>query len=436
LINGEKIMIAKTRLGLLCAAAVFMAGAPAPASAASVADFYKNKKIRLVLSTGPGGGYATYARVLMKHMGKYIPGNPGFIKQHRQGAGGLVAANWLYNKAPKDGSVFAMIHRGAISTLPIYGAKNILYKPTKFAWIGSMNASTSTCVSWKGQKVTTFAQALKEPLIVGGIAVGSDTDIFPRVFNNIFGTKFQLITGYSSGSSLNLAMERGEIQGRCGWSWSSIKATAGQWLKDGKLNILAQVSLAKHPELGDAPLVTSFAKTKEQRAVMELVLSPQAMGRPFLAPPGVPADRLAALQSAFDAAIKDKALLADAKKRKLEINPMSGKEVTALVKKIYAIPKDVVAMAKEAIKRTDKIKTKVIKIPVATVKTTLTKIKRGGRRLSFKVKGKTEKVKVSGRRTKVFVGGKKAKRKNLKVGMKCAIAYQGTGSTAKSIKCN
>ncbi len=413
-----------------------MAATTAPASAASVAEFYKGKKIKLILSTGPGGGYDTYARVLMKHMGKFIPGNPGFIKQHRQGAGGLVAGNWLYNKAPKDGSVFAMIHRGAISTLPIFGAKNILYKPDKFTWIGSMNASTSTCVSWHTQKVKTFSQMFDEPLIVGGIAVGSDTDMYPRVFNNIFGTKFKLITGYASGSALNLAIERGEIQGRCGWSWSSIKATGGQWLRDKKLNILAQVSLKKHPELGNVPLVTKFATTKSQRAILELVLSPQAMGRPFLAPPGVPADRIKALRAAFDAAMKDKDLLADAKKRRLDINPMSGKDVALLIKKIYAIPKDVVAAAKEAIKRTDRIETKVIKVPVVTVKITLTKIKRGGRRLYFKVKGKTHKVKVSGSRTKVFIGGKKTKRKNLKVGMKCAVSYKGNGSEAKSVKCS
>ena len=429
-------MTAGSRLGLLCAAAALMAGVAAPVSAESVAEFYQNKKIRLILSTGPGGGYATYARVLMKHMGRFIPGNPGFIKQHRQGAGGLVAANWLYNKAPKDGSVFAMIHRGAISTLPIFGAKNILYKPTEFNWIGSMNASTSTCVSWHTQKVKTFSQLFTEPLIVGGIAVGSDTDMFPRVFNNIFGTKLKLITGYASGSSLNLAIERGEIQGRCGWSWSSIKATGGQWLRDKKLNILVQISLLRHPELPNVPLVTKFATTKAQRDILELVLSPQAMGRPFLAPPRVPADRLKALRSAFDAAMLDKKLLADAKKRRLDINPMSGKDVAALINKIYTIPKDVVAAAKEAIKRTDKIETKVIVIPVVTVNTVLTKIKRKGRRLSFKVKGKTHKVKVSGRRTKIFIGGKKSKRKNLKVGMKCAVRYQGDGSTAKSVKCS
>jgi tripartite-type tricarboxylate transporter receptor subunit TctC len=402
----------------------------------AVADFYKTKKIKVVLSTGPGGGYATYARLLMKHMGRYIPGNPGFIKQHRQGAGGLVAANWLYNKAPKDGSVIALIHRGAISTLPIYGSKNILYKPTEFNWIGSMNASISTCISWHTQKVKTFSQLLTEPLIVGGVAVGSDTDIYPRIFNNIFGTKFKLITGYASGSAINLAVERGEVQGRCGWSWSSIKATRGQWLKDKKINVLAQVSLAKHPDLPNVPLVTEFATKKSQRDILELVLSPQAMGRPFLAPPRVPTDRIAALQAAFDAAMKDKQLLADAKKRKVEINPMNGKGIEKLIKKIYAIPKDVVAAAQDALKRTDKIETKVIKVPVVTVKTVLTGIKRGGRQLSFKVKGKTHKVRVSGGRTKVSIGGTKSKRKNLKVGMTCAVSYQGDGSVAKSVKCS
>lgn len=426
----------KTHPGFLCGAAALMVGLSAPAAAASVADFYKNRTIKVVLSTGPGGGYATYARLLMKHMGQHIPGNPGFIKQHRQGAGGLVAGNWLYTKAPKDGSVIALIHRGAISTLPIYGSKNILYKPTEFNWIGSMNASTSMCVSWHTSKVKTFQQLLDEPLIVGGVAVGSDTDIYPRVFNNLFGTKFKLITGYSSGSAINLAVERGEVQGRCGWSWSSVKATRGDWLREKKINLLVQVALMKHPELPDVPLVMDFTTKKSQRDILELVLSPQAMGRPFLAPPGVPAERIQALQAAFDATMKDKGLLADAKKRKVEINPLSGKDIDKLIKKIYAIPKDVVAAAKDALNRTDRIETKVIKIPVATVNTTLATVKRGGRRLSFKVKGKTHKVRVSGRRTEIFIGGKKGKRKNLKAGMKCAVSYQGDGSTAKTIKCN
>lgn len=429
-------MNVKSFLGLLCGAAVLTAGLAAQGSAASVADFYKNKKITVVLSAGPGGGYATYARLLMKYMGRHIPGNPGFIKQHRQGAGGLVAGNWLYTKAPKDGSVIALIHRGAISTLPIYGSKNIHYKPTEFNWIGSMNASTSMCISWHTSKVKTFRQLFTEPLIVGGVAVGSDTDIYPRVFNNILGTKFKLITGYSSGSAINLAVERGEVHGRCGWSWSSIKSTRGDWLRMKKINLLVQVALKKHPDLPNVPLITDFTTEKSQRDILQLVLSPQAMGRPFLAPPGVPAERIKALQTAFDATMKDKGFLADAKKRKVEINPMGGEEIDALIKKIYAIPKDVVDATKEALNRTDKIETKVIKLPVVTVNATLTAVKRGGRKISFKVKGKTHKVRVSGRRTKVFIGGKKSKRKGLKVGMKCAVSYQGDGSTAKALNCS
>ncbi|MDX1484716.1 MAG: hypothetical protein R3229_09560 [Alphaproteobacteria bacterium] len=428
-------MFSKLRFAPILSCGLAALATVQPAAAESVADFYKGKIIKVILSAGPGGGYATFANTLTKHMGKHIPGNPGFIRQHRQGAGGLVAANWLYHKAPQDGSVIALIHRGAVSTLPIFRPKNVRYDPTKFKWIGSMNASIGFCVAWHTQPVKKFADVFTQPLIVGGIAAGSDTDNFPRVFNNIFGTKFKLITGYSSGQAINLAMERGEVQGRCGWSWSSITSTRGQWLKDKKITLLAQVSLRKHPKLDHVPLVTDFATKKSQRDILELVLSPQAMGRPFLAPPGIPADRLEALQVAFDRSMKDEALLADAKKRKLDIVPMSGKEIEALITKIYAMPKDVVVAAQDALRRTDRLEITVKKTPEVTVKTALTQIKRGGRRLFFKVKGKTHKVKVSGSRTKVTIGGKKTKRKNLKVGMNCAITYKGDGSEAKSVSC-
>jgi len=252
-------MLWKSSLTVLCGGALLAAGLAAPSAAQSVAKFYKDKKIKVILSAGPGGGYATFANTLTRHMGRHIPGNPGFIRQHRQGAGGLVAANWLYHKAPQDGTVIALIHRGAVSTLPIFRPRNVRYDPTKFKWIGSMNASIGFCVAWHTQKVKKFKDVFTESLIVGGIAAGSDTDNFPRVFNNIFGTKFKLITGYSSGQAINLAMERGEVQGRCGWSWSSITSTRGAWLRDKKITLLAQVSLRKHPKLAHVPLVSEFA---------------------------------------------------------------------------------------------------------------------------------------------------------------------------------
>ena len=431
-------MLHASRFAFSCLAGLGIAvtGFASPAAAQGVGEFYKDKTIKVILSAGPGGGYATFANLLMKHMGKYIPGNPNFIRQHRQGAGGLVAANWLYHKAPKDGTVIALIHRGAVSTLPIFKPKNVRYDPSKFKWIGSMNTSIGFCVAWHTQAVKTFKDVFAQPLIVGGIAAGSDTDNFPRVFNNIFGTKFKLITGYSSGQAINLAMERGEVQGRCGWSWSSITSTRGDWLRDKKISLLAQVTLRKHPKLPDVPLVTDFATKQSQRDILELVLSPQAMGRPYLAPPGIPANRLSALQAAFDKSMKDKALLADAEKRKVEINPMSGKEIEKLINRIYAMPKQVAASARDALTRSDKLEITVKKTPVLKIKTALTEIKRGGRRLFFKVKGKTHMVKVSGSRTKVMIGGKKTKRKNLKTGMSCTVVYKGNGSEAKSVACN
>jgi hypothetical protein len=276
---------------------------------------------------------------------------------------------------------------------------------------------------------------LTKGMIVGGTGPGADTDTFPKVLNNVLGTKLKLVTGYPGGNDINLAIERGEVQGRCGWSWSSVKSTRAQWLRDKKINVLLQMSTAKHPEMPDVPFVMDLAKTEKDRKVLALVFARQAWGRPFVAPPGVPADRVKALQAAFTATMKDPEFLKDAKKQKLEIAPISGEEIGKLMAALYASPKDLVQAAREAAEKTEKIKITKVVIPIVTVKGEITATKKGGRTISFKSEGKTLKTKVSGSRTKVFVGGKEAKRKALKVGMKCAFTYQGSGTESKKIAC-
>ncbi|MEE8122937.1 MAG: hypothetical protein V3T93_02410, partial [Alphaproteobacteria bacterium] len=281
----------------------------------------------------------------------------------------------------------------------------------------------------------TLNDFLTKEMIVGGTGPGADTDTFPKVLNNVIGTKLKLVTGYPGGNNINLAIERGEVQGRCGWSWSSVKSTRAQWLRDKKINVLLQMSTAKHPEMPDVPFVMDLAKTEKDRKVLKLVFARQAWGRPFVAPPGVPADRVKALQAAFMATMKDPKFLEDAKKQKLEIAPISGAEIGRLMVALYASPKDIVQAAKEAAEKTEKITITKVVIPIVTVKGEITATKRGGRRISFTSGGKTLKTKVSGSRTKVFVGGNKAKRKALKVGMKCAFTYQGSGTESKKIAC-
>jgi tripartite-type tricarboxylate transporter receptor subunit TctC len=426
-----------TYLRTIGAIAALSVGSLLAAPAASAADFYKGKTITLVISAGPGGGYATYFFTTTKHMRKHIPGNPDFIRQHRQGAGGVVAANYIYKAAKRDGTVIATIHRAAVSTSAAFREKGVQYDPREFSFIGSINKDTSLCVAFHTALVKSFDDVLKTPLVVGGLGPGSDTDIYPNMFNNLFGTKFKLVTGYNQGTAITLAMERGEVQGRCGWSWSSINATKGEWLRDKKINLLVVGGLSRDPSIPkEIPMVGDLAKDQTQRDIMELAFAPQEMARPVLAPPKIPADRLKILRDAFDATMKDPEFLAEAKKRKIPISPLSGEAVQKLVASIMAKPADTVNATIDAISRKDRMEVQFKKQEIVKVKATITGTKRGGRVVSFKAKGKKQSVKMSGSRSKVKIGGKDAKRGDLKAGMNCVITHTGNKSTAKSVVCD
>ena len=411
---------------------LFGAALPQPVQADAVADFYKGKTITLYIGYSAGGGYDTYARTIGRVIGRHIPGNPKVVAKNKPGAGSLRLTNELYNSLPKDGTVIATFGRGMVME-PLFGNKKAMFDPSKFTWLGSANNEVSVCIAWHESPIQTLDDFLTMPMIVGGTGPGADTDTFPKVLNNILGTKLRLVTGYPGGNDINLAIERGELQGRCGYSWSSLKSRFPQWLTGKKVQILLQMSTAKHPDLPDVPFVMDLAKTDKDRKVLELVFARQAWGRPFAAPPGVPADRVKALQAAFMATMKDADFLADAKKQKLEIAPISGEKIKQLIAALYASPKDLVEAAKEAAEKTGKIKITKVVIPIETVKGTITKVQRKGRRVSYKGGGRKGKLSVSGRRTKVSIGGKKAKRKNLKVGMKCEFTFQA--SAAKKIDC-
>ena len=398
----------------------------------AVADFYKGKQVKLLIGYSAGGGYDTYARVLARHMGKHIPGNPTIVPQNMPGAGSLKLTNFIYNVAPKDGSVFGTIGRG-VPMEPLLGGKGAQFEADKFTWIGSLNNEVSICASWHTSKVKTVEDLASIELIVGGTGSGADTDTFPIVMTNMFGSKIKLISGYPGGNDILLAMERGEVAGRCGWSWSSVKSRRGDWIKDKKINILLQMSLQKHPDLPDVPLVMDMAKNDDDRAALELIFARQVMGRPYVAPPGIPADRAAALRAAFDATVKDPDFVADIAKMKLELNPVSGEEVENIVKRIYAAPEAIVARASDAIKKTTNISISKADVPLVTVKGTITKVENGGRQVSWVASGKKGKVKVSGSRTKVSIGGKEANRKELKPDMTCTFSYMG--EEAKEISC-
>jgi tripartite-type tricarboxylate transporter receptor subunit TctC len=322
----------------------------ASAAAQSPAEFYKGKTVDMMIGYSVGGGYDVYARLIARHLGKHIPGNPTVTPKNMEGAGSLRLANWLYNVAKKDGTVIGTIGRGT-GFDPLFGHKAAQFDGNRFNWIGSANDEVSVCVVWNGRtKVTKFDDLLTNVLNVGGTGAAADTDQFPRIINGVLGTQMKIITGYPGGNDVNLAMERGEVDGRCGWSWSSVVSTRSSWIKDKKITVLMQLSLEKHPDMPDAPLITDLAKTDEQRALLRLIFARQALGRPFLAPPDDPADRVAALRQAFMATMKDKDFLAEAEKAQLEITPVSGQEVQKLVDDIYRTPAAVVKKAAEILK--------------------------------------------------------------------------------------
>jgi tripartite-type tricarboxylate transporter receptor subunit TctC len=331
-------------------AALLVVIAVSAGHAQSVADFYKGKNIDLYIGYSAGGGYDLYARQLARHMSKHIPGNPTVVPKNMTGAGSLVLANWLYNIAPKDGTTFGIIGRGT-GFDPLLGNAKAKFDGTKFTWIGSANNEVSVCVAWHTSGITKFDDLLTKELVVGGTSSSADTDQFPKIVNGVLGTKMKIITGYPGGNDVGLAMERGEVQGRCGWSWSSVLSTHLQWYKEKKFTVLMQLALEKHPDLPDVPLIVDLAKTDEQRQILKLIFARQVMGRPFLAPPGIPKERADALRKAFMDTMKDKDFLAEADKAKMEITPVSGEALDKLVKEIYAYPADIAKKAGNLIER-------------------------------------------------------------------------------------
>jgi len=321
-----------------------MALAFADAAAEGAADFYRGRQVNLIVGYGTGGGYDVYARLIARFVGKHIPGNPTITPKNMEGAGSLRLTNWLYSIAPKDGTEMGTVGRG-IAFDPLLGSRGAQFDAAKFTWLGSANNEVSVCVSWHTTGITKFEDLYTRPMSVGGTGGGSDTDVFPQILNGVLGTKMNVVSGYPGGSDVIKAMERGEIQGRCGWSWSSVMATQKDWVAQKKINILAQLSLTKHPDLPNVPLVTDLAKTDEQRQILRLIFARQVMGRPYLAPPGIPGERAAALRTAFTDTMKDKEFLAAAMKADLEITPVSGADVEKLVKEVYATPADIAAKA-------------------------------------------------------------------------------------------
>src|SRR5262245_11979044 len=316
------------------------------AGAAGVEDFYKGKTVSLVIGYSVGGGYDAYGRLLARHLGKHIPGSPSVVAQNMTGAGSLKAANYIYSVAPKDGTVIGTFSRSQ-GIAPLLDKAE--FDSTKFSWIGSVTDEVSLCVTRHDAPVKTFSALQETQATFGGEGAGSDPNSLALLYRNVFGAKIKLVTGYPGTNEIQLATERGEVDGLCGLSWSTLKGRYPHWLKeDRKANILVQAGIKKQPELSDVPSASELAKAPEQTQILNLILIGQAMARPFTAPPGIPADRKAALITAFERTTADPEFLAEAGRLNFEVNPVSADKLNALLAEAYATPKDVVAKAAKA----------------------------------------------------------------------------------------
>jgi tripartite-type tricarboxylate transporter receptor subunit TctC len=329
--------------GMIAAIAACGPSSIGTAHAQSVADFYGRAGITMIVGSGAGGGFDAYARLLARYYGRHLPGNPSIVVKNMPGATGLVAMNSLYNAAPRDGStILASFNTVVLSAL--YGDANAKFDPRELGWIGSIGRQTGICLTWQDTSVKTIEDARSREVVVGATGYGSTPVTFPKLLNATLDTKFKIVPGYST-PGLRLAVERGEIQGICGIAWETLMSTVANWIIDNKVNFLLQLGLKESSHLRGVPLAIDLIQNPDDRQVFELLGITQEFGRPFLAPPGVPAERLQALQTAFEATMEDKDYLADAVRANQFVDPLSAKEIDDFIGRAYAVPKDIVARA-------------------------------------------------------------------------------------------
>ncbi len=322
---------------------LIMTSACAAAHAQSIDSFYRGKQITLLVGSGAGGGYDVYARTFARHFNKYIPGQPGFVVKNMPAAGGMAAANTLYNQGDKDGLTLAA-HTNGIAMDPLLGNAAAKFDGRKFNWLGSIGKLQNVCAIWHEHPIKTIEQARTREFTAAGAGATSNTVIVPRILNALLGTKIKVIAGYEPGQGDAIAMESREVDGVCGLAWSTIKASRGHWIKEKKINILVQMAMDKLPDLPDVPGALELV-SGENRQILELILIRQEMGRPFAAPPGVPAERVQALRAAFQATLGDADFIAEARQAQLDIEPLSGERIDALLAGAYGAPRAIIDKA-------------------------------------------------------------------------------------------
>jgi tripartite-type tricarboxylate transporter receptor subunit TctC len=309
------------------------------------AAFFKGKTIRIVISTGVAGGYAEYARALADYMGRHIAGEPRFMVQSMPGAGGLAATNYLYSQAPRDGTTIGIVH-STIPLAPLWGNKGVRYDTLKINWLGSLDRADGMCITWRTSPSRTWVDLLNRETTVGSSGAGSQMEAYPMLLNRLFGTKMKVIGGYKDGTDIYLAMERGELDGRCGGQLSVIKSTRPDWLTEHKIHVPIVIAEKRNAEFPDTPAVMEFVKDEATRRQLELITTTQNFDRPVLLPPSVPPERVKELRRAFDATVADEAFRADIAQLNLHLDPVSGEEMTKALERAFSFPADVVAAAR------------------------------------------------------------------------------------------
>ena len=338
------------RLATICVLAGLIALA-APATSSSAGDYYAGKSIDLLIVAPPGGGYDIYARALARHYGRHIPGQPTIVAKNMPGAASARAAGFISTLAPKDGTAIAALMPGGVVGPLLDEKAETLFDPTKVLYLGTANNGTRICVSRKDSKIKTFDDALTQKASFGGVSTSDSTRGYGYMHKKTSGAKYDVVSGYSGTAEIALAMERGELDGVCGWDWASFKSQRPDWIRDNKVNLLLQVGLEPNEELTrmGVPVVFKYVTNEDDRKAVELIISQQVFQRSYVAPPGLPAELLDTLRSAFDATMRDKDFLHDAETIRIDISPLPGAKVQELVQKIYTAPKDIVARARQAI---------------------------------------------------------------------------------------
>jgi len=326
---------------------VLAAAAPAVAQQEEAAAFFRGKTLRLIVGIAVGSGYDINARLLARHMAAHIPGQPTIIVQNQPGAGSLAMTNALYHTGPFDGTVMGASFNG-MPTTPLLQPAGVRFDPVRINWVGSTNRETQVMYVWHDAPAQVLEDARATEIVMGGQAPGSTQFDYPVLANKLFGFKFKVVTGYESTPKIHLAMESGEVHGTIA-NWSTLKAINTDWITDKKVRILAQWALQKNAELPDIPLFMDLAKTDSERDALRLMLARLEYGRPFFLPPDVPVARVEALRRAFDATMKDPAYLAEADKLKIDVEPLSGEAVAALVEQVSRTPADTVARVRAAL---------------------------------------------------------------------------------------